>query len=85
MAWSIVGVGTVAETTTTPLTLTEPAGVADGDLLVCCIASRSTATTAVTNTGWTAVNSQNTNNTLITTSAIGSGTMLYRVRSGTPT
>ena len=65
--WSFVGVGSsVVEVTATPLTLTEPAGVADGDLLVACIASRTTATTAVTNTGWTAVDSQNNNNTLAT-------------------
>jgi len=83
--WAIVGVGTAAEATATPLTLTEPAGVADGDLLVACIASRSTATTAVTNTGWTQVNSQATNNISTTAaSAIGSGTMLYQVRSGAP-
>ena len=37
--WSFVGVGTVATpVTATPLTLTEPAGVANGDLLVACIA-----------------------------------------------
>lgn len=82
--WRIVGVSAVVETTTTTLTLTEPAGVADGDLLVACIASRSTATTAIANTGWTAVNSQNNNNTLTTTSALASGTMLYQVRAGTP-
>jgi hypothetical protein len=81
--WSFVGVSAVVTATATPLTLTEPAGVADGDLLVACIASRSTATTAVTNTGWTAVGSQNNNNALTTTSALASGTMLYRVKSGT--
>jgi hypothetical protein len=85
MAWTIVGVSSVVEATATPLTLTEPAGVADGDLLVACIASRTTATTAVTATGWTAVGSQNNNNTLTTGSALASGTMLYLIRSGTPT
>jgi len=81
--WSIVGVGTNVVATATPLTLTEPAGVADGDLLVACIASRTSATAAVTNTGWTQVNFQATNNTLTTGSAIASGTMLYRIKSGT--
>jgi len=83
-AWSLVGVGSLPTPGTT-LTLVEPAGVADGDLLIACIASRSTATTAPTITGWTAVGSQNTNNTLSTGSAIASGAMLYRIRSGTPT
>jgi hypothetical protein len=84
MAWSFVGVTNAAAVTTTAITLTEPAGVADGDLLIACFASRSTATTAITNTGWTAVGSQNNNNTLTTGSAIASGTMLYQVRAGTP-
>ena len=79
-----IGVTNAAAVTATAITLTEPAGVADGDLLVACFASRTTATTAITNTGWTAVGSQNNNNTLTTGSAIGSGTMLYQVRAGTP-
>ena len=82
--WEFVGISAVVETTGTTLTLAEPAGVLDGDLLVACIASRSTATTAPTGTGWTAVGSQNTNNVLTTTSAAASGAMLYRVRSGAP-
>ena len=82
--WSFVGVSAVVETLTTTLNLTEPAGVADGDLLIATIASRTTATTAISNTGWTAVNSQNTNNTTASTSGIASGTMLYQVRAGTP-
>lgn len=82
--WSFVGTSTTVETASTTLTLTEPAGVADGDLLVACIASRTTATTAVSNTGWTAVNSQNNNSTATTTSALASGTMLYQVRAGAP-
>jgi hypothetical protein len=84
--WSFVGVSSIGTpVTATPIVLTEPAGVADGDLLIACIASRTTATTAITGTGWTAVGSQNNNNTLTTGSAIASGTMLYRIRSGTPT
>ena len=83
--WSFVGTSATVEATATPLTLTQPAGVADGDLLIATISSRSTATTAPTATGWTAVNSQNNNNTLTTGSAIGSGAMLYQIRSGTPT
>ena len=84
MAWSIVGVGTVAETTSTTLTLTEPAGVANGDLLIACISSRTTATTGITGTNWALAGQRNTNNVLTTTSAAASACMLYRVRSGTP-
>jgi hypothetical protein len=83
--WAFVGVSAVVEAIATPLTLAEPAGVADGDLLVATIASRTTATTAPSGTGWTAVGSQNNNNILATTSALASGVMLYQVRSGTPT
>jgi len=85
MAWSIVGVTTASAVTATPITLTEPAGVADGDVLVACIASRSSSVTPVTNTGWTVIGSQNNNNTSATAgSALASGTMLARIRSGTP-
>ena len=81
MAWSIVGVSTSVETLTTTHTLTEPAGCTTGDLLIACIATRSTATTGVTlPSGWTLVNQQMTNNALTTTGAIASGTMAYIVR-----
>ena len=86
MAWTCVGTSAVVEATTTSITLAEPAGVADGDLLVACFASRSTATTAITGTGWSAVASQNNNNVVSNaTTSVGSATMLYRVRSGAPT
>jgi len=65
MAWSLVGLGAVAETTTTTLTLAEPAGVADGDLLIVCIASRSTATTSATGTGWNLVQGNSNNNVVV--------------------
>ena len=83
--WSLVGVSSVVEITTTTPTLTEPAGVADGDLLIATIASRTSGTTTPTATGWTVLGSQNINNTTASTSGIASGAMLYRVRSGTPT
>ena len=84
MAWSIVGVGSVVETTGTTLTLTEPAGVANGDLLIACISLRSTATTGITCPNWALAGQKYTNNVLTTTSAVSSACMLYRVRSGTP-
>ena len=82
MAWAFVGVSTVVETTTTTLSLTMAAGVADGDLLVACIALRTTSTTSISNTGWTLVSEQKTNNTLTTSSAVASGCMFYQIRAG---
>ena len=82
--WQFVGVSPVVEATTTAITLSEPAGVADGDLLVACFASRTSATTPITNTGWLPAASQNNSNTATNTSATPSGTMLYQVRNGTP-
>ena len=83
--WQFVGISSVVETGGTTLTLTEPSGVRDGDLLVACISSRSSATTAPSATGWTAVGSQSNNSTLTgSTSAVASGSMFYKVRSGTP-
>ena len=78
-------ISAVVETITTSLVLTEPAGVADGDLLIVCIASRSTATTAPSAAGWNLVQQQNNNNTATNNTALASGIMAYRVRSGAPT
>jgi len=81
VAWSIVGVGAVVEVTGTAHALTEPAGIASGDLLIACISSRIASTTPITiPAGWTAVGQQNNNNTLTTTSAAASGVMAYIIR-----
>jgi hypothetical protein len=88
MAWSIVGVGASVEVTATNHTLTLPAGVAQGDLLVACISSRIASTTSITlPTGgeWTLVGEQKANNILSTGSAVASGMMAYCVRgAGNP-
>jgi len=86
MGWACIGTGAVVESTTTSITLAEPAGVLDGDLLVACFAQRSTATTPITGTGWNASFNQNNNNVVSNaTTSVGSAVMLYRVRSGAPT
>jgi hypothetical protein len=56
MAWGIRGVGTVATVASGNLTLTEPAGCAQGDLLIAFIAIRSTVGFA--NADWTLVESE---------------------------
>jgi hypothetical protein len=83
VAWSIVGISAVVEVTGTAHALTEPAGVASGDLLIACISSRIASTTPITiPAGWTAIGQQNTNNVLTTTSAVASGVMAYIIRGG---
>src|SRR5262245_47276614 len=85
MAWTIVGVSSVVETTTTTLTLTEPAGVADGDLLVACIACRTTATIGPSiPSNWNTQAGQVNNSTATNTSALASGFLTYQVRNGAP-
>ena len=82
--WSIVGVSTsVVQAASATITLTEPAGVAPGDLLVACFAVRTTVsgTNPMSVTGWTSVNFQGNNNVSATAgSAIASGSMWYVVR-----
>ena len=77
MAWSVPKVGTVATVASGNLTLTEPAGVAQGDLLVACIAIRSTVGFA--NGDWSLIESQLSGDT-DATFGIASGEMWYCVR-----
>ena len=81
--WQLVGVGTSVEVTGTSHTLTVPAGVAQGDLLIAVISSRIASTTSITlPTGgeWTRIAEQKTNNILSTGSAVASGMMAYCIR-----
>lgn len=83
MAWSIVGVGSVVEVTAQSHALTEPAGVASGDLLIACISSRiaSTSSVALPSGGeWTRVGEQKANNTVTTSSALPSAMMAWAIR-----
>jgi hypothetical protein len=79
MAWTFVGVSTSVETTATGHTLTLPAGVAQGDLLVAIISSRIASTTSITlPSGWTLVAESKTNNVVAAlTTSEASGMMAY--------
>lgn len=83
MAWSFVGVSAVAEAASGNLTLTEPAGVASGDLLVAAISYRSNAAFTLPS-GWSLVATQQSSGNTSTGQAtsIGSGVMAYIVRGG---
>jgi len=80
--WTLVGVGTNVVGTATPLTLTEPAGVQEGDLLIACITYRYSSIASIwTNAAWTQVGIANNNfNTSTNTSAQASAQMFYIVR-----
>lgn len=80
--WQLVNVSAQVEVLSGDLTLTEPAGVQAGDLLVACISYRSNA--AFTEpTGWTNTDSENTGNvTVNATGSIASAHMSHIVRGG---
>ncbi len=86
--YELVGIGTVAETTVSGgnLTLAEPAGVQEGDLLVVNISYRSNASFANTGSIWVKGPEQNSGNTTANgTGSIGSGVSFYGIRgSGAP-
>lgn len=80
--WQYVGASSVVEVTATSHTLTEPAGVAEGDLLVACFAIRTTSTTPVTlPSGWTLATQSYINNTTAnSTAGAASGLIAYCIR-----
>jgi len=79
--WTFVGISAPVEGTATTLTLTEPAGVAVGDLLVASISIRGTSTVTTVPSGWTLVaKSPTTPNTSTNTSATALAWMSYIVR-----
>ena len=81
MSWSIVALGASAQATAGNLTLNEPTGAAQNDLLVACIAYRASAIFTLP-AGWvTAAPQQNSGDT-DATSGIASGLMAYIVRGG---
>jgi hypothetical protein len=77
MAWGVPKLGTVAEVASGALTLAEPAGTAQGDLQIACIAIRSTV--GFTNADWTKIEGQLSGDT-DATNGIAAGEMWYRVR-----
>jgi hypothetical protein len=81
MAWSYVGVSSVASANGGNITLTEPSGVQEGDLLVCVISYRSNAAFSSPGAPWVSVTSRNTGNTTAnSTASVGSGHMFYCIR-----
>jgi hypothetical protein len=77
VAWSAPKIGTVATVASGNLTLTEPAGIAEGDLMIACIAIRSTVGFA--NADWQKIEGQLSGDT-DATNGIASGEMWYVVR-----
>jgi hypothetical protein len=77
MAWGVPKLGAVAEAASGNLTLAEPAGTAEGDLQIACIAIRSTV--GFTNSDWLKIEGQLSGDT-DATNGIASGEMWYRVR-----
>jgi hypothetical protein len=87
MAWGVPKIGASAETTVAGgnLTLAEPSGIAQGDLMVCCIAYRSNAAFTVPG-DWDLVATQQSSGDTDATDGIASGVMMWCVRgSSAPT
>jgi hypothetical protein len=84
MAWGVPKIGALTTVASGNVALAEPAGIAQGDVMVACIAARGNAAFTVPSGDWTVVASaQNSGNTSTTTStAIASGVMAYCVRGG---
>lgn len=79
MAWGVPLIGTVATVTSGNLTLNEPAGAAQGDLLIAMINYRSNAAFTMPS-GWAlCAPTQNTGDT-VTSGGIASGMMCYIIR-----
>jgi hypothetical protein len=82
MAWGVPKIGALATPVTSGnLTLAEPAGIATGDLMVACIAYRSTAAFTVPG-DWNLVATQQSSGDTDATNGIASGLMMWCVRGG---
>ncbi len=79
MAWGVPKIGTLVEDATGNFTLIEPAGVADGDLMVACIAYRGNAAITLP-AGWTVVATAQNSGDTDASAGIASGHMAYIVR-----
>jgi hypothetical protein len=81
MAWAVPKLGTVAETTVTGgnLTLTEPAGVAQGDLMIAAIGCRDNAAFTVP-ADWNLVATQQSSGDTDATDGIAGAVMMYTIR-----
>lgn len=81
MAFTHVAAATAAEVASGDLTLTEPAGVQAGDLLIACIAYRGSAAFSLP-AGWSLVRQESSGDTVSPTGGIGSGLMAWINRGG---
>jgi hypothetical protein len=80
-SWTYVGVSSVASANGGNITLTEPTGCQENDLLVAIVSYRSNAAFTDPGSPWVSVTSQNTGNTTAnSTGSIGSGHMWYCIR-----
>ena len=81
MAWDLIALGTMTDATSGNLTLNEPTGTAQGDLIVACIAYRSNAAFTLPSGGeWSLVATQQSSGNTDATQGIASGLMAYCVR-----
>lgn len=79
--WEYVGVSSVASSSSGNITLTEPAGVQEDDLLVCIISYRSNEAFTSPGAPWVKQEEQNTGNTTAASSASkASGVLFYCIR-----
>jgi len=79
MAWGVPKLGTLVEDATGNFDLIEPAGVAQGDLMVACIAYRGNAAITAP-TGWAAAAAAQNSGDTDATNGIASGAMFYIIR-----
>lgn len=85
MAWDLIALGTDVEAASGNVTLNEPAGTAQGDLIVACIAFRSNAAfTLPTGGEWAFVATQQSSGDTDAIEGIASGLMAYCVRGANP-
>ncbi|MFH1048912.1 MAG: hypothetical protein V1732_04585, partial [Patescibacteria group bacterium] len=78
-AASVPKIGSLVEAASGNITLVEPAGIAQGDLMVACIGYRSNVPFTLP-TGWALVATQQSSGDIDATNGIASGVMAYIVR-----
>lgn len=84
MAWGVPKLGTIVDDATGNFDLIEPSGVAEGDLMIACIAMKGSVVVTPP-TGWAACATQQNSGDTDATDGIASGAMFYIVRgSGAP-
>jgi hypothetical protein len=81
MAWGVPKIAASGSSASGNLTLSEPAGIAAGDLMLACIAYRSNAAFTVPG-DWNLVATQQSSGDTDATNGIASGLMMWKVRGG---